>query len=66
MGYELRRKCRQDISQQSVPGAAERDVMGEDDAHAAKGTEPKYSVKLRLKTEDDFQNSLWKPAFHAI
>ena len=47
MGYELRTKCRQDISQQSVPGAAKRDVMGEDDAHAAEETNPKYSVKLR-------------------
>ena len=37
-----------DISQQKVPDAAKRDVMGEDDAHAAEGTSPKYSVKLRL------------------
>ena len=35
----------------SVPGAAKRDVMGEDDAHAAEGTSPKYSVKLRLDGE---------------
>ena len=36
-----------DISQQKVPDAAKRDVMGEDDAHAGEGTRPKYSVKLR-------------------
>ena len=40
-----------DISQQKVPDAAKRDVMGEDDAHAAEGTSPKYSVKLRLDGE---------------
>ena len=49
MGYELRTKCRQDISQQSVPGAVKRNVMGEDDAHAAKGASPKYSVELGPK-----------------
>ena len=36
-----------DISQQKVPDAAKRDVMGEDDAHAGEGTRPKYSVKFR-------------------
>ena len=33
----------------SVSDAAKRDVMGEDDAHAAEETNPKYSVKLRLE-----------------
>ena len=58
-----------DISQQKVPDAAKRDVMGEDGAHAGEGTRPKYSVKLRPNEGIFWQKPeefLREVRFHAI